>query len=516
MDGVDGQRVGQVAYDVVIPTIGRRSLDRLLMALDSAGEPRPAAIVVADDRRGTVPPLELPPGLRPAPNVVVVGGRGPAAARNAGWRRCASPWVVFLDDDVEPSDDWTRDLAADIGGCPAHVAALQGRITVPLPVDRPPTDQERNVAGLESATWITADMAVRREALLRVGGFDERFRRAYREDTDLAMRLADAGWTLGRGSRRVRHPVGKSTWRTSIAAQRGNADDALMRRLHGRGWRARGDAPPGTLAAHAATSGFAFAALTLGFVHARRAAGLMAALVLGRLARFWWRRVAPGPRRLDECLSLAISSVAIPFVAPAWWVVGAVRARRVAPAGRADQWSANPPDLVLFDRDGTLIHDVAYNGEPDRVRPIAGAAAALDRLRAAGVAVGLITNQSGIGRGSLSRPQVEAVNRRVEELLGPFAVTEFCPHTEDDGCGCRKPAPGMVLAAARVLGVSPQRCAVVGDIGSDVGAAVAAGARGVLVPNGATAPDEIINAPEVAATLADAVELLIGGGGRQQ
>jgi hypothetical protein len=110
MDGVDGQRVGQLAYDVVIPTIGRASLDRLLMALDSAGGPRPAAIVVADDRRGPVAPLGLPPGLRPAPNVVVVGGRGPAAARNAGWRRCASPWVVFLDDDVEPSDTWTRDL----------------------------------------------------------------------------------------------------------------------------------------------------------------------------------------------------------------------------------------------------------------------------------------------------------------------------------------------------------------------------------------------------------------------
>ena len=168
--------------------------------------------------------------------------------------------------------------------------------------------------------------------------------------------------------------------------------------------------------------------------------------------------------------------------------------------------------LAVAALDGLAGIDHVHDDGPLSIH---GAAAALDRLRSAGVSVGLITNQSGIGRGWLTEPQVEAVNRRVEELLGPFVVTQFCPHTEGDGCACRKPRPGMVLAAARAVGVSPQRCAVVGDIASDVGAAVAAGARGVLVPNGATAPDEIATAPEVAANLAEAVELLIGQRGRR-
>ena len=69
-----------------------------------------------------------------------------------------------------------------------------------------------------------------------------------------------------------------------------------------------------------------------------------------------------------------------------------MRARRLAPGGTADRRGPEPPALVLFDRDGTLVHDVAYNGDPDAVVPVPGARAALDRLRAEGVAVGLITN----------------------------------------------------------------------------------------------------------------------------
>ena len=168
------------------------------------------------------------------------------------------------------------------------------------------------------------------------------------------------------------------------------------------------------------------------------------------------------------------------------------------------------PVAVLFDRDGTLVHDVPYNGDPDRVRPVAGARAALDRLRDAGVALGVVTNQSGIARGLLTRDQVDAVNARVEQLLGPFAVWQVCEHGPEDGCSCRKPAPGMVLAAAAALGVPAGRCAVVGDIGADVLAARAAGARGVLVPTPLTLPKEVAAAPAVARDLKAAVDLLLG------
>src|SRR4029079_1516883 len=84
------------------------------------------------------------------------------------------------------------------------------------------------------------------------------------------------------------------------------------------------------------------------------------------------------------------------------------------------------------------------------------------------------------------------------------------PHAPDDGCPCRKPRPDMLLDAARELGLEPHRIAYVGDIGSDVGAARAAGAPGVLVPTAVTRPAEIRAAPVVRRTLVDAVDHLLG------
>ncbi|MEV5734356.1 HAD-IIIA family hydrolase [Streptomyces sp. NPDC052292] len=146
---------------------------------------------------------------------------------------------------------------------------------------------------------------------------------------------------------------------------------------------------------------------------------------------------------------------------------------------------------VLFDRDGTLVADVPYNGDPDRVRPLPGAAEAVALARGAGLATAVISNQSGIGRGLLTAEQVRAVNERADELLGGLGAWIFCPHAPEAGCACRKPRPGLVLAAAARLRVRPDRCLVIGDIAADLLAARAAGARGVLVPNAATAPAEV-------------------------
>jgi D-glycero-D-manno-heptose 1,7-bisphosphate phosphatase len=165
---------------------------------------------------------------------------------------------------------------------------------------------------------------------------------------------------------------------------------------------------------------------------------------------------------------------------------------------------------VLFDRDGTLVVDVPYNGDPGKVRPMAGAKAVLDRLRAEGIATGVISNQSGIARGLITADDVAKVNARVEELLGPFDVWEICPHAEQDGCACRKPAPGMVNSACRKLGIDASEAALIGDIGADVGAAEAAGATGVLVPTPVTRSEEVAAARLVASDLASAVGLLQG------
>lgn len=201
---------------------------------------------------------------------------------------------------------------------------------------------------------------------------------------------------------------------------------------------------------------------------------------------------------------MLLTSAAIPAAAAWHSLRGLVRHRDAAP------WRGLP-DLVLFDRDGTLVHDVPYNGDPTLVAPVDGAAEALDRLRALGVRVGVVSNQSGVGSGRLTHEQVEAVNRKVQDLLGPFDVWRYCPHARDEGCDCRKPAPGMVKDACEELDVAPERTVVVGDIGSDVEAAEAAGARAILVPTPVTRPEEVESAPQVATTLVAAVDDILAG-----
>jgi D-glycero-D-manno-heptose 1,7-bisphosphate phosphatase len=166
------------------------------------------------------------------------------------------------------------------------------------------------------------------------------------------------------------------------------------------------------------------------------------------------------------------------------------------------------PRAVLFDRDGTLVVDVPYNGDPDKVVAMPTVAVSVRMLREAGIRLGVVTNQSGIGRGIISAQDVDRVNRRIDSKFGPFDVWQVCPHVPEDNCRCRKPMPGMILEASKRLGVEPGEIAVFGDIGADVQAALAAGATPVLIPTAQTRVEEVRNAPHVASTVSDAVALL--------
>ncbi|PWJ53817.1 histidinol-phosphate phosphatase family domain-containing protein/HAD-superfamily hydrolase, subfamily IIIA [Quadrisphaera granulorum] len=542
---------GGPRWAVVVPSVGRPSLQVLLDSLahqdgDGDGDSgcRPALVVVVDDRQltdGGSGPTALRPSLAlDGVELVMVrsGGRGPAAARNLGWRTAAARvdglmWVAFVDDDVELPPAWSRELRADLaaadgdggaGGRP--VGGSQGRLLVPLPAGRRPTDWERGTAGLQHAAWATADMAYRLDALVAVGGFDERFPRAYREDADLALRVERAGWSLVRGERTAVHPVRPADDLVSLRVQRGNADDVLMAALHGPTWRRDAQAPPGRLRWHVATTA-ALALAGLGALAGRRRTAALGALAwVGLTADFAWRRIAPGPRDAAEVRRMVVTSAAIPVaavrhrLAALWrWHRPGARPPAPWPAAQRDE----PLAAVLFDRDGTLVHDVPYNGDPAQVRLVDGAVEALDRVRAAGLRTGLVTNQSGIARGIITRDAADAVTAEVVRQVGGLDVVMTCPHGPDrleGACACRKPGPGMVLEAARLLGVPTSRVAVVGDIAADVGAAVAAGARGVLVPTPVTRSTEVTAARAAAASggpvlgvttdLTSAVDLLLG------
>jgi HAD superfamily hydrolase (TIGR01662 family) len=530
-------------FDLVVPTVGRDSLGRLLAALAAATGPLPGQLLVVDDRRAdrSAPLLASGPPPRLAGRLRVVRGRaaGPAAARNLGWRRAAAPWVGFLDDDVEPGPTWLADLEADLAGLPPEVAGSQGRLRVPLPAGRRPTDWERNVHGLETARWATADMAYRRAVLAEVGGFDQRFPRAYREDADLALRVVRAGHRIAPGRRQTTHPVRRADRLVSVRLQAGNADDVLMAALHGRGWRRAAGVPRGRRPRHLVTTAAGLIALGALAVRGvgvgrrtrncgRRWSAPVAVLTgagwLAGTAELTWARIAPGPRTPAEVATMAVTSLLLPPAATWHWLAGRWRRRglladtaraprpapRPVPPGHPLGVPRTPPAAVLFDRDGTLVADVPYNGDPELVVAMPGAREAVARLRAAGVVIAVVTNQSGLARGRLRPEQVEAVNRRVEELLGPLGPWLVCRHGPDDGCRCRKPAPGLVEAAASALGVAPRDCVVIGDIGADVEAASAAGARSVLVPTPSTRAEEVAGAPEVAPDLGAAVDLLLG------
>jgi len=151
--------------------------------------------------------------------------------------------------------------------------------------------------------------------------------------------------------------------------------------------------------------------------------------------------------------------------------------------------------VVFLDKDGTLVEDVPYNVDPARIRLAAGAADGLTRLAAAGWRLAVVSNQSGVARGYFPEAALKAVEARLRGLLGDIGVSLagffYCPHHPKGAvseyavtCDCRKPAPGLVLAAARELDTDPRACWMVGDILDDVEAGRRAGCRAVLIDNG--------------------------------
>jgi D-glycero-D-manno-heptose 1,7-bisphosphate phosphatase len=162
------------------------------------------------------------------------------------------------------------------------------------------------------------------------------------------------------------------------------------------------------------------------------------------------------------------------------------------PCGRA---------AVFLDRDGTLIEDIGYPRDPEQIRLLPGTAAALGELSNNGFALVVISNQSGVGRGLITRGQAGQVHQRLADLLAEQGVSldgaYYCYHAPTEGCLCRKPSPTLILTAAKDLGLDLGKSFLVGDKPSDVEAGRRAGCRTLLFSE--CVPDSVSGCPDFAA-----------------
>jgi len=170
---------------------------------------------------------------------------------------------------------------------------------------------------------------------------------------------------------------------------------------------------------------------------------------------------------------------------------------------------------VFVDRDGTLMEEVHYCFDPANVRLFGGVTDALARLKAAGFANVIITNQSGIGRGLVTEAQFADVHTRLLELIGDGVIdaTYHCPDVPGSPSTHRKPAPGMVLDAARDLGLDLARSWFIGDKAIDVQCGRAAGVRPILVQTGYGREEDAAGAEFVAKDFADAAAFILSNTG---
>jgi GT2 family glycosyltransferase len=282
---------------VVVPTCGRPDLlRRCLAALEAQTVPADELeIIVVDDTHSR---------------------RGPASARNRGWRRATSDLVAFTDDDTVPDRRWLeRGLAAFQPGGDARIDAVCGRVVMPIPPT--PTDYERNESGLERAEFVTANCLVRKAALERIGGFDESFRLPWREDSDLQFRLLEAGCTIVRaGDAVVVHPVRPAPWGVSLRQQKKVMFDALLFRKHPALYRSRIRSTP-RWDYYVVVASLVLATASPWWL-------LPWAALTARFCAHRLRGTSKSPAHIAE---MVVTSILIPPLSVFWRVVGALRFR---------------------------------------------------------------------------------------------------------------------------------------------------------------------------------------------
>ena len=319
---------------VVVPTYRRPELLMRCMAAlenqntfrDLAGDILSYEIIVADnagDIQTCRAVKKMAAGSRVELRYVWAASRcGPAHARNLGWQAARGEIIAFTDDDTIPEENWLAEGVATLERNKS-LAAAAGKTIVPLPPD--PTDYELNESGLASAEFVTANCFCRREALEALGGFDERFTEAWREDSDFHFRLIERGMTIGRSEAAiVVHPVRPASFGVSLRQQRKSMLDALLFKKHPQLFRQ-------TIGFFAGRYYLMVAALLVAI--ATFAAGYLVASVgflliwMALTAWFCRQRLRKTSHAPQHVLEMIVTSFLIPPTAIFWRLFGAIKFR---------------------------------------------------------------------------------------------------------------------------------------------------------------------------------------------
>lgn len=242
--------------------------------------------------------------------------KGPAAARNLGWLRAKGKLIAFTDDDCIPDAAWLETALQEYHG--QELAAFTG--TMVVPVSEPPTDYERNIANLEIAEFVTANCICTKAALLKVGGFDERFQIAWREDSDLHFKLLEQHIPIKRIGAVVVHPVRQAPWGISLKEQKKGVFNALLYKKYPHLYRQRIKPKPSwnyyTMVS-LFTACLLFAIASISWL--AMACGLVWLMLIVQFTR---RRLANTSHSAQHVLEMFFTSVLIPFLSVYWQFYG--------------------------------------------------------------------------------------------------------------------------------------------------------------------------------------------------
>lgn len=257
--------------------------------------------------------------------ISLVQKKGPAAARNAGWRAANGELIAFTDDDCLPTANWISNIWNEyiLNGKPEYIA-FTGKVQVPL--SEMPTDYEMNTAHLQNADFVTANCACTKESLELVGGFDERFTYAWREDSDLEFRLMENNVEIKRKiDAVVLHPVRKAQWGVSIKEQKKTMFNALLYKKFPALFRKKIQSSP-AWNYYAIITGVVL--IMAGLILQSKFLLLTGAVVyLGFTIAFIVRRLARTSRYYKHVMEMIATSLVIPFASIYWTIYGAFKYR---------------------------------------------------------------------------------------------------------------------------------------------------------------------------------------------